>query len=144
MCVRKISDAAPHNAFTDLVRLHDEWLCVFREADAHVGGDGKIRVISSRDGERWESVALIAEEGIDLRDPKFCITPDDRLMLTIGGSLYRGTKQLHGRQPRVAFSKDSREWTTPRRLAKDYEFRTDNSEAMILIAATRLMLARLA
>jgi len=30
-----------------------------------------------------------------------------------------------------------------RRLAKDYEFRTDNSEAMILIAATRLMLARL-
>jgi hypothetical protein len=31
-----------------------------------------------------------------------------------------------------------------RRLAKDYEFRTDNSETMILIAATRLMLARLA
>jgi putative transposase len=31
-----------------------------------------------------------------------------------------------------------------RRLSKDYEYRTDNSEAMILIAATRLMLARLA
>ena len=31
-----------------------------------------------------------------------------------------------------------------RRFAKDYEFRTDNSEAMILIAATRLMLRRLA
>jgi putative transposase len=31
-----------------------------------------------------------------------------------------------------------------RRLAKDYECRTENSEAMILIAATRLMLARLA
>jgi len=31
-----------------------------------------------------------------------------------------------------------------RRLAKDYEYRTDNSEAVILIAATRLMLARLA
>ena len=31
-----------------------------------------------------------------------------------------------------------------RRLAKDYEYRTENSEAMILIAATRLMLARLA
>jgi putative transposase len=30
-----------------------------------------------------------------------------------------------------------------RRLSKDYEYRTDNSEAMILIAATRLMLARL-
>ena len=31
-----------------------------------------------------------------------------------------------------------------RRLAKDYEFRTEHSEAMILIAATRLMLRRLA
>jgi putative transposase len=31
-----------------------------------------------------------------------------------------------------------------RRLSKDYEFRTDNSESMILIAATRLMLAKLA
>ena len=31
-----------------------------------------------------------------------------------------------------------------RRLAKDYGFRTENSEAMILIAASRLMPARLA
>ena len=31
-----------------------------------------------------------------------------------------------------------------RRLSKDYEYRTENSEAIILIAATRLMLARLA
>jgi putative transposase len=30
-----------------------------------------------------------------------------------------------------------------RRLAKDYEFRTENSETMILLAATRLMLAKL-
>ena len=31
-----------------------------------------------------------------------------------------------------------------RRFARDYEFHTENSEAMILIAATRLMLRRLA
>jgi transposase len=31
-----------------------------------------------------------------------------------------------------------------RRLSKDYEYRTENSEAMILLAASRLMLARLA
>ena len=31
-----------------------------------------------------------------------------------------------------------------RRLSKDYEFRIDNSEAMILISASRLMLNRLA
>ena len=117
--VRKIWDSAPHNAFTDLVRFHDEWLCVFREADAHVGGDGKVRVIVSRDGERWESAALIAEEGIDLRDPKLCVTPDDRLMLTLGGSVYHGTKQLQARQPRVAFSKNGREWTSPSRVLEE-------------------------
>jgi len=31
-----------------------------------------------------------------------------------------------------------------RRLSKDYEYRTENSETIILLAATRLMLARLA
>jgi putative transposase len=31
-----------------------------------------------------------------------------------------------------------------RRLSKDYEYRTENSEALILIAGTRIMLARLA
>ena len=28
--VRKIWDAAPHNAFTDLIRHRDRWWCVFR------------------------------------------------------------------------------------------------------------------
>ena len=120
--VQKIWDTAPHSAFTDLARFHDEWLCVFREADAHVGGDGKIRVITSRDGERWASAALIAEEGIDLRDPKICATPDGRLMLTVGGSVYRGTTQLQARQPRVAFSKDGREWTATRRVLSEGEW----------------------
>jgi len=31
-----------------------------------------------------------------------------------------------------------------RRLSKDYEFRTDSSEAFIFIAASKILLARLA
>jgi len=83
--VQKIWDRAGHNAFTDLIRWHDKWYCTFREADAHVGGDGKLRVLESPDGTAWEPVALIAEEGIDLRDPNLSITPDDRLMIVAGG-----------------------------------------------------------
>src|SRR5436190_18679783 len=83
----KIWDQAPHNAFTDLIRWHDQWYCTFRESEAHVGGDGKLRVIFSKDGLKWESAALLAEEGIDLRDPKLSVTPDDRLMLVAGGSV---------------------------------------------------------
>jgi hypothetical protein len=116
IAVRKIWDAAPHNAFTDLARFREEWFCVFRESDGHVGGDGKIRVLTSKDGERWESAALLVEEGIDLRDPKLSVTPDARLMLMFGGSVYRGGRTLLGRQPRVAFSKDGREWTAPQRV----------------------------
>jgi hypothetical protein len=113
--VARIWDAGAHNAFTDLIRWHDRWYCTFREADAHVGGDGRIRVLASPDGERWTSAALIGETGIDLRDPKLSITPDDRLMIVAGGSVYQGTRYL-GRQPRVTFSSDGKVWTAPQRI----------------------------
>ncbi len=116
--VSKIWSESPHNAFTDLARFDGRWFCTFRESAAHVGGDGKIRVLTSRDGERWESAALLSEAGIDLRDPKLSVTPDNRLMLAMGGSVYEG-KKLVGRQPRVAFSKDGHAWTTPRRVLEE-------------------------
>src|SRR5690348_10282462 len=48
--VRKIWDAAPHNAFTDLVRFKDGWLCAFREGRAHASPDGALRILASPDG----------------------------------------------------------------------------------------------
>ena len=113
---RKIWDAGDHNAFTDLTRWHDRWWCTFRESHAHVGGDGKVRVITSADGQQWESAALLEEKGVDLRDPKFSITPDNRLMIVAGGSIYNGTKKLASRQPRVMFSTDGRTWTEPHKV----------------------------
>jgi hypothetical protein len=113
--VRMIWDRGEHNAFTDLIRWRGKWYCTFREAQAHVGGNGQIRVLESADGEDWRSVALLGEDGIDLRDPKLSITPDDRLMIVAGGSVYRG-KQLLGRQPRVTFSSDARSWSALRRV----------------------------
>jgi hypothetical protein len=114
--VSKIWDAAPHSAFTDLIRFRDEWFCAFRESAAHVGGDGILRVLVSSDGDAWTSAAAIAESGVDLRDPKLSITPDGRLMLVAGGSIYNGTATLKGRQPRVAFSADGRAWSPTRRI----------------------------
>lgn len=113
--VARIWDAGAHNAFTDLIRWRNRWYCTFREADAHVGGDGRIRVLASADGAAWASAAVIAEPGIDLRDPKLSITPDDRLMMVAGGSVYEGKRYL-GRQPRVTFSPDGGTWTAPQRI----------------------------
>lgn len=119
--VKKIWDQGKHNAFTDLLRVKDRWYCTFREGDAHVGGDGKIRVLTSPDGKSWESAALLTEGGIDLRDPKLSIAPDGRLMIVAGGSVYKG-KTLLGRRPRVAFSGDGKEWTPPQPVLTEGEW----------------------
>lgn len=119
--VTKIWDQGQHNAFTDLIRWRGQWYCTFREAEGHVGGDGKLRVLASADGKNWTSAALVAEAGIDLRDPKLSITPDDRLMIVAGGSVYKG-KTLLGRQPRVTFSKDGKTWTAPQRVLSEGEW----------------------
>ncbi|OGV64831.1 MAG: hypothetical protein A2283_04205 [Lentisphaerae bacterium RIFOXYA12_FULL_48_11] len=120
--VRKIWDAGKHNAFTDLIRWHDAWWCVFREADGHVGGDGSIRIINSVDGREWQSAALVSEKDIDLRDPKFSVTPDDSLMVVCGGSVYLGTAKIKGRQPRVMFSKNGSIWSEPRKVLGEWDW----------------------
>ena len=84
---RRIWNKAVHNAFTDLLRYQDHWYCVFREGTAHVSPDGALRVITSADGEKWESIALIESPKYDLRDAKITVTPDGRLMLNGAGML---------------------------------------------------------
>ena len=83
--VTKIWDKAPHCAFTDLLRWKKRWLCCFREAKAHGGDNGIVRIITSTDGSKWTSLAAISQSGIDLRDPKLSVHPDGRLMLLLGG-----------------------------------------------------------
>jgi len=119
--VRKIWDRAPHNAFTDLVRFRKAWFCTFREGEGHVGGDGRIRVLVSKDGDTWNSAALLSEEGVDLRDPKLSVTPDGRLMLVAGGSIYRDGQFVTCRS-RVAFSKNGAEWTPIRPVLPEGEW----------------------
>ena len=104
--VQKIYDKGGHNAFTDLTRFQNRFYCCFREADAHVGGDGKIRIMISSNGDNWVSFAEIAEKGTDLRDPKLEVTPDGkRLYLLCGGSNYGGGTELKGRRPRYSMAR---------------------------------------
>ena len=105
----KIWDAAPHNAFTDLVRFNDRWYCVFREGAAHVSADGKLRVLESADGKRWTSAALISLNGADLRDAKACVTPDGKLMLS-GAAARVGAGGRRAHQSMAWFSDDGRNW----------------------------------
>ena len=109
---RRIWDEAPHNAFTDLIRYRDRWLCTFREGAAHVSPDGAARVIASVDGEGWEPVARLATDLGDVRDPKLCTTSDGRLMLTAAVALAEpGDGGRH--QSMAWFSSDGESWDGP-------------------------------
>lgn len=107
--VRKIWDQAPHNAFTDLVRFHDQWFCVFREGKGHVSPEGALRVITSKDGVTWESAALLTSPDSDLRDAKICVTPDGRLMLTGAEAMHDKSEYTH--QSLAWFSEDGKTWS---------------------------------
>ena len=107
--VQKIWDKAPHNAFTDLVRYKDRWFCVFREGQDHVSPDGALRVLSSSDGEKWESAALITSSDSDLRDAKITVTPQGRLMLSGAEALH--DKSFHTHQSLSWFSDNGRDWS---------------------------------
>jgi len=92
------------------VRFKSAWYCSFRESRDHMGGGGRIRVLRSRDGRSWESNALLAQRGIDLRDPKLSVTPASGLMLLAGGTRIVDGKSV-GRRPRVAFCADGSRWS---------------------------------
>lgn len=113
--VRKIWDAAPHNAFTDLVRFKDRWYCVFREGRKHVSPDGALRVLTSADGLTWESAARLTHPAGDLRDAKIAVTPDGRLML--GGAVAWHKPTPHTHQSLAWFSADGKSWSDPVEVA---------------------------
>lgn len=126
--VRKIWDNGTHSAFTDLLRFNDEWIVGFREASGHVPGtDGVVRLISSRDGKDWESIAVIAEEGVDLRGPHLDVDPDVRITLFCGASIYKpgstSTERVfESNRSRVFFSTDGRQWTPPKLVSIENEW----------------------
>ncbi len=113
--VDKIWDKAPHNAFTDLIYTKGRWFCVFREGAKHLSPDGAIRVITSRDGEKWESTALLVSENADLRDAKISVTPSGKLMINGAGALH--DRSVHTYQSLVWISEDGLKWGESRPIA---------------------------
>ncbi|MEO9894096.1 hypothetical protein [Aurantibacter sp.] len=104
LSVERIWDRGAHNAFTSLIDFNGTLYCAFRESNGHVNdSNGSIRVIASEDGQNWKSVAHLFEQGIDFRDPQLSITPDNKIMLNIGGSVYTEGK-LTSMSPKVSFS----------------------------------------
>lgn len=110
--VEKIWNAAPHNAFTDLVRWHGKFYCAFREGEGHAGDRGKLRIIHSTDGQTWQSAGLLEDDVYDLRDAAISVTPDDRLMVL--GGVQHAVDGERKTGTFVSFSKDGLSFTKPK------------------------------
>jgi len=124
--VERIWDRAAHNAFTSLIYHNNKFYCSFRESAGHVSDlNGTIRVIASDDdGQNWYSVAHLYERDVDLRDPQLSVTPDNRIMLNMGGSVYIGGK-LVAMQPKVSFSdKTGNDFSIPQNVVIDKKIKT--------------------
>lgn len=66
---------------TDLIRFKGHWYCGFREGYVHYDHhSGRARIIRSSNGIKWDSVKLIEWDGADVREPKFSITAEGKLM----------------------------------------------------------------
>lgn len=124
--VRRIYSDENYNAFTSLLKFKGKFYCAFRAGEAHVyGKDGITKILSSRDGISWKEVASLSLPGYDLRDPKLSLTPDGKLMVLMGGSIYEGKKCLGG-LTHVSFSnKKGVKFTPPQPVQLDPAIRTD-------------------
>lgn len=112
--VEKIWDESksglPYNAFTDLIRFQGNWYCTFREAEVHKNHDsGRCRVIRSSDGKVWESSGLFEWDGGDVRELKFSITAEGRLMGNT--SVFFISRQPYQRQSVTWLSSDGNTWS---------------------------------
>ena len=121
----KVYDTAPHSAFTDLIRFNDTFYITFRTGTGHVPGkqtgegDGDIPILSSQDGKSWQLVTCLTKKTFDLRDPKLSVTPDGRIMVLMGGSVYIDGK-LTDKVPHVSFSdRNGKDFSSPQPLAID-------------------------
>jgi hypothetical protein len=114
LSVERIWDKAPHNAFTDLIRFNDRWVCGFREAPAHKGGvrGSRIRVIASTDAKSWDPVGELVDPRGDIRDAKMAVLPDGRLMFLTATQLFdQSAGTTH--KSIAFFTRDLKTWDGP-------------------------------
>jgi len=119
--LEKIWDNGNYCSFTSLTKFKGKYYCTFREGKGHVfdeqgNAEGKIRVLCSSNGKKWESVFFLSEDSVDLRDPKLCETPDGKLMLSIGCSVYRNRVFITS-YPTVVFSTDGKTFGPMQRVS---------------------------
>lgn len=131
--VTKIWDRAGHNAFTSLVYFNGRFYCAFREGGSHtplnkngIFINGGIRILMFDDGENWKPAAHIFKKDVDLRDPKLAITPGNKIMLLMGGSVYDKNVCKSSNGWVSFFTPGTGKITQPRKINIDKKIKTNH------------------
>ena len=70
-----------------MVIWDDEWYLAFREGTSHVDDSAVIRILCSKDGQKWDLFQTISTDNIDLRDPNLSVMSDGTLLLICGATI---------------------------------------------------------
>jgi hypothetical protein len=117
--VQRAWKAGKHNAFTDLCYFHQRYYLVFRQASTHHSKDGLLRIMSSVQGKKWRTVAVLHNPVADLRDGKLSVTPCGKLQLLAAAAFHDKTKQAY--QSYLWTSTDGKNWSEPQAVGEaDY------------------------
>ena len=128
---RMIWDQGPRNTSPDIVRFKDRWFVACVESSGADGRDAAVRILTSEDGAKWESVDLLKSPTPNrgLNQPNFARMPDGQLMISACGVVptpgaavpvpqWGGTLNTMG-----WFSKDGRKWSESNQIGEmDYVF----------------------
>ena len=85
----RVTDRAKtRTELTDLIRFKGNWYCSFREGEVHNNHpSGRVRIIRSSDGEKWDTVTLLTWDSGDVRETNLLI---GNWILLIGNWIFRG------------------------------------------------------
>jgi hypothetical protein len=109
--VQRAWKSGRHNAFTDLCFFNQRYYLVFRQASTHHSKDGVLRIMSSVQGKKWRTVAVLQNPQADLRDGKLSVRPDGTLQLLAAAAFHDKTTQAY--QSYIWYSNNGKDWTPP-------------------------------
>lgn len=114
--VQRAWKAGRHNAFTDLCYFQGRYYLVFRQAHSHHSKDGVLRIMSSVQGKKWRTSAVLENPSADLRDGKLTVTPQGTLQLLAAAAFHDKTHQAY--QSYLWHSSDGKSWSEPQAVGE--------------------------
>lgn len=131
--VRRLSSPSNHSAFTDLVSFRGKLFCCFRQGHSHVSDDGEIEITLINENGVLIQRSKLSVPGMDLRDPKFTVSHEEKLILIAHARSYNSKSKAYFSVTLSWFSLDGYSWSSHHQFGPNnwwlWRLRWHNDEA---------------